>query len=383
MRRLSQASLNDSSKTKLTPTATANETRSPRGRARAKILATVPKMRPTARLPKTRRSSNSVWSTCGRSKRRSDAHRITRPGRIPRRNATRKSTFEAMEAVKKARTLLKNAAGRLSSLTTGNAGLWSAGRVEPDVDAREAGPGPVSRLRGAHASGRDGVRELRGLCHRRGRRPAQPSLRARPRKSPEAIRGRLPPHETAAGPGSEWHLGERRGRSPVHLHELRRLRRRGRRKVPSVCGRVRGGAGAAGHGGGHPGSGPVPHMRRGQRSGPRGMRGLRQRPSGDEGTQPGGPPDEPSDPSDPHAPPGPPRARQGRRVPQRPEAARLRGPASGRPAAHASSETLGGHGEGSSRDAQTRPGLDGEKAGVDFHIESSGAGPIEARVADA
>src|SRR3989442_795076 len=162
LRRLSHASLNDSSKTKLTPTATANETRSPRGRARAKMLATVPKMRPTARLPNTRRSSNSVWSTWGRSKRRSEAHRITKPGRIPT-------------------------------------------------------------------------------------------------------------HETAAGPGSEWHLGEGRGRSPAHLHELRRFRRRGRRKVPSVCGRVRGGAGAARHGGGHPGSGPVPHMRRGQRSEPRGM----------------------------------------------------------------------------------------------------------------
>src|SRR3989442_464938 len=129
MRRLSHASLNDSSKTKLTPTATANETRSPRGRARAKMLATVPKMRPTARLPNTRRSSNSVWSTWGRSKRRREAHRITKPGRIPRRNATRKSKFEAMEAVKKARALLKNAAGRLSSLTTGNAGLWSEGGV--------------------------------------------------------------------------------------------------------------------------------------------------------------------------------------------------------------------------------------------------------------
>src|SRR3989454_126992 len=271
LRRLSHASLNDSSKTKLTPTATANETRSPRGRARAKMLATVPKMRPTARLPNTRRSSNSVWSTWGRSKRRREAHRITKPGRIPRRNATRKSKFEAMEAVKKARALLKNAAGRLSSLTTGNAGLWSAGRVESDVDAREAGPGPVSRLRGAHASGRDGVRELRGLCHRRSRRPAQPSLRARPRKSPEAVRGRLPPHETTAGPGSEWHLGKGRGRSPIHLHELRRLRRRGRHEMPSVRGGVRGGAGATGRGRGHPGSCPVPHLRRGQRPRARGM----------------------------------------------------------------------------------------------------------------
>src|SRR2546430_9034585 len=104
------------------------------------------------------------------------------------------------------------------------------GRIR--VDAREAGPGPVSRLRGAHASGRDGVRELRGLCHRRSRRPAQPSLRARPRKSPEAVRGRLPPHETTTGPESEWHLGKGRGRPPIHLHELRRLRRRGRHEMP-------------------------------------------------------------------------------------------------------------------------------------------------------
>src|SRR5256712_12990915 len=238
MRRLSHASLNDSSKTKLTRTATANETRSPRGRARAKMLATVPKMRPTARLPNTRRSSNSEWSTCGRSKRRREAHRMTRPGRIPRRNATRKSRFEAMEAVRKLGALLKNAAGRLSGLTTGNAGLWSAGRVESDVDAREAGPGPVSRLRGAHASGRDGVRELRGLCHRRGRRPAQPSLRARPRKSPETLRGRVPSYETAAGPGSERSPGEGRGRPPVHLYELRRLRCVGRHDVSAVCRRI-------------------------------------------------------------------------------------------------------------------------------------------------
>src|SRR3989454_4384958 len=238
LRRLSHASLNDSSKTKLTPTATANETRSRRGSARAKMLATVPKMRPTARLPNTRRSSNSVWSTCGRSKRRREAHRMTRPGRIPRRNATRKSRFETMEAVRKLGALLKNAAGRLSGRTTGNAGLWSAGRVESDVDAREAGPGPVSRLRGAHASGRDGVRELRGLWHRRGRRPAQPSLRARPRKSPETLRGRLPPHETAAGPRSERGAGEGRGRAPVHLHELRRFRCVGRYDLSALCRRI-------------------------------------------------------------------------------------------------------------------------------------------------
>src|SRR5439155_1750455 len=95
--------------------------------------------------------------------------------------------------------------------------------VESDVDAREAGPGPVSRLCGANGPGRDGVRELRGLCHRRGRGPAQPSLRARPRESAEAVRCRLPPYQATAGPGSGRHLGEGRGRSPVHLHELRRL----------------------------------------------------------------------------------------------------------------------------------------------------------------
>src|SRR5439155_264501 len=79
------------------------------------------------------------------------------------------------------------------------------------------------------------------------------------RKDPEEkrdeeihVRCRLPPYQATAGPGSGRHLGEGRGRSPVHLHELRRLRRGGRRKVPAVCGRVRGGAGAGGRGGGHP-----------------------------------------------------------------------------------------------------------------------------------
>src|SRR5713226_4079988 len=147
-----------------------------------------------------------------------------------------------------------------------------AGRIR--VDAREAGPGPVSRLRGAYASGRDGVRELRGLCHRRGRRPAQPSLRARPGEGAETVRGRLPPHETAPGPGSEWGPREGGGRSAVHLHELRRLRRFGRREVPAVCRRVRGGAGTAGHGRGHLRPGPVPRMRRRQRPRARRVRDL-------------------------------------------------------------------------------------------------------------
>src|SRR3989442_1215128 len=110
------------------------------------------------------------------------------------------------------------------------------GRIR--VDAGEAGPGPVSRVRGAHASGRDGVRELRGLCDRRGRRPAQPSLRARPRESPETVRGRVPAHEAAAGPRSERGAGEGRGRAPVHLHELRRFRCVGRVDLSSPCRRI-------------------------------------------------------------------------------------------------------------------------------------------------
>src|SRR5437870_8604264 len=240
------------------------------------MLATVPKMRPTARLPNTRRSSNSVWSTCGRSKRRREAHRITRPGRIHRRTAPRKSRFEAMEAVKKARALLKNASGRLSSLTTGNAGLWSAGRVESDVDARETGPGPVSRLRGAHASGRDGVLELRGLCHRRSRRPAQPSLRARPRESPETLRGGFPAHETAEGPRSESGRRDGRGRAPLHLRELWEFRRVGRYEVPPMRRGIRAGTrGDRAGGRGHPRHPSLPRLRRGLRPGNRRVRGVR------------------------------------------------------------------------------------------------------------
>src|SRR6266566_4009117 len=41
------------------------------------------------------------------------------------------------------------------------------------TDARETAPGPVSRLPGANPSRRDGVRELRGLRHRRSRHPTQ------------------------------------------------------------------------------------------------------------------------------------------------------------------------------------------------------------------
>jgi len=67
------------------------------GRFNVSRLATVPKIKPTAKLPNTRRSSNRVWSTCGRS------NAGARPedsdsGRIPRRNATRKSRFEATES---------------------------------------------------------------------------------------------------------------------------------------------------------------------------------------------------------------------------------------------------------------------------------------------
>src|SRR6266480_4890632 len=58
----------------------------------------VPNTRPAARPPKTRRSSNSVWSTRGRSNRRRETQRIPMPGRIPRRNATKKSRFEAIVA---------------------------------------------------------------------------------------------------------------------------------------------------------------------------------------------------------------------------------------------------------------------------------------------
>src|SRR3989441_3079072 len=276
MRRLSQASLNDSSKTKLTPTATANETRSPRGRARAKMLATVPKIRPTARLPNTRRSSNSVWSTCGRSKRRREAHRIARPGRIPKRNATKKSRFDAMNRVAKERALLKRASDRLSGLTTGRMGLSSAGWVESDVDAREAGPGPVSRLRGANPSGRDGVLELRGLCHRRSRRPAQPSLRARPREGAETLRGGVPSHETTEGPRPESRPRDGRGGTPLHLHELWELRRLGRREVPPLRGGIRAGTRRDHAGGrGHPRHPPLPRLRRGLRPGNRRVRSVR------------------------------------------------------------------------------------------------------------
>src|SRR2546428_407197 len=157
-----------------------------------------------------------------------------------------------MNRVAKERALLKRASDRLSGLTTGRMGLSSAGWVESDVDAREAGPGPVSRLRGANPSGRDGVLELRGLCHRRSRRPAQPSLRARPRESPETLRGGFPPHETAEGPRSESGPRDGRGRAPLHLHELWEFRRVGRYEVPPMRRGIRAGtrrdhAGGRGH----------------------------------------------------------------------------------------------------------------------------------------
>src|SRR5437879_623310 len=67
-------------------------------RDKVRTLPMVPNTRPAARPPKTRRSSNSVWSTRGRSNRRRETQRIPMPGRIPRRNATKKSRFEAIVA---------------------------------------------------------------------------------------------------------------------------------------------------------------------------------------------------------------------------------------------------------------------------------------------
>src|SRR5207244_12350615 len=90
------------------------------------------------------------------------------------------------------------ASGKVSGVTTGNATLWAARRLEPTVDARETGPGPLSRLPGAYPSGRDGVRELRGLRDGRGGRAAQPSPRPRPRARAEIVRGGLPPSEAIA-----------------------------------------------------------------------------------------------------------------------------------------------------------------------------------------
>src|SRR3989442_3465389 len=95
----------------------------------AKTLATVPKMRPTARLPKTRRSSNSVWSTCGRSKRWSGPE-DDESGQDSHQKCDQEIQVRGHRWCAKAGALLKNAEGRLSTLTTGNVGLWSAGRVE-------------------------------------------------------------------------------------------------------------------------------------------------------------------------------------------------------------------------------------------------------------
>src|SRR2546428_13588541 len=202
------------------------------------MLPTAQKSNPTEGLPTPRRSSKSVCSTCGRSKRRREVQRIARPGRIPKRNATKKSRFDAMNSVTKEGALLKCASDRLSGLTTGRMGLSSAGWVEPDVDAREAGPGPVSRLRGANPSGRDGVLELRGLCHRRSRRPAVPSLRAQPREGAETLRGGGPSHETTEGPRPESRPRDGGGGTPLHLHELWELRRLARREMPPLPARI-------------------------------------------------------------------------------------------------------------------------------------------------
>src|SRR3989449_11113381 len=181
-----------------------------------------------------------------------------------------------MNRVAKERALLKRASDRLSGLTTGRMGLSSAGGVEPDVDAREAGPGPVSRLRGANPSGRDGVLELRGLCHRRSRRPAQPSLRARPREGAETLRGGVPSHETTEGPRSESGPRDGRGGTPLHLHELWELRRLGRREVPPLRGGIRAGTRRDHAGGrGHPRHPPLPRLRRGLRPGNRRVRSVR------------------------------------------------------------------------------------------------------------
>ena len=105
-------SLNDSSNTKLAETATRIPTMSTRGMDRAKTLATVPNTRPTAKLPNTRRSSNNVRSTQGRSNRWREVQRIQIPGRIPRRNATRKSRFDAIAGrTKRGRYLSARPAG--------------------------------------------------------------------------------------------------------------------------------------------------------------------------------------------------------------------------------------------------------------------------------
>src|SRR5205809_6114085 len=244
----------------------------------------VPNTRPAARPPKTRRSSKSVWSTRGRSNRRRETQRIPMPGRIPRRNATKKSRFEAIVA-EQAWALLKPASGKVSGVTTGNATLWAARRLARTVDARETGPGPLSRLPGAYPSGRDGVRELRGLRDGRGGRAAQPSPRPRPRARAEIVRGGLPPSEAIARSRPKSGPREGGGRAPVHLHELRSLRRRGRHEVPAVCRGIRGRRRRGSRGrGGHPRPRPLSRLRGRQRSGPRRMRNLRRVPprTGDE-----------------------------------------------------------------------------------------------------
>src|SRR5256886_11449690 len=127
-------------------------------------------------------------------------------------------------------------------MTTGRVSLWGSGRLEANVDAWETAPGSLSRLPGAHPSRRDGVQELRGLRDRRGRRPAQPSLRARPGESAQIVRGGFPPSEAIAGSRSEPRPREGRSRPLVHLHELRRIRRRGGLEMSAMRGGIRDGS---------------------------------------------------------------------------------------------------------------------------------------------
>src|SRR6266702_3098768 len=144
------------------------------------------------------------------------------------------------------------------------------------TDARETAPGPVSRLPGANPSRRDGVRELRGLRHRRSGRPAQPSPGARPRKGAEAVRAGVPSSDAAERPRPRRGPGKRRGRAPVYLHELRGLRGGRRLEVFSLLRGVRAGDGRDRSGRGrHPRHRPLPDLRCRQRLGRARVRNLR------------------------------------------------------------------------------------------------------------
>src|SRR5436190_782295 len=146
------------------------------------------------------------------------------PGRIPRRNATKKSRFEAIVA-EQAGAILKPASGKVSGVTTGKVTLWAA----------------RARL--------------------------------------EVVRGGLPPSEAIARSRSESGPREGGGRDPVHLHELRGLRRRRRYEVPAVCRGIRGRRRRSSRGrGGHPRPRPLSRLRGRQRFGPGRMRNLRRVP---------------------------------------------------------------------------------------------------------